>query len=702
MRRPLAVTVSVTVTIGAIFATALVPLQAVAASPGVDEGNIIASAVPAKYTPNFTDGAVEAMAEVGGRMITGGSFTSVSAVTKAGTAPATTRSYLMAFDPTTGALDTDFAPTLNGEVDAIVPDASGTAVYVAGKFTTVDGVAARVALIDITSGALVTTFNGTVNGVVNDLALVGNHLLVGGYFGYAGVGAGAAIRNGLASLDATTGAVEPYFAIQLSGHHSYGRLAGALVSSPVGAISIAVSPDQSQVIVDGNFTSVADDVNPAGYARDQIVKINLGDDATVDAGWNSNAFTAACFNNGYDGYMRDIGWSPDGSYYVVTTTGGYHGSSFEHCDSASRFEGSAMGTNVQPTWTDYTGTDSIYSVAVTDAAVYIGGHMRWLNNPYGQDVAARNAVPRPGVAALEPANGIPLAWNPGRLRGHGAELVYATSTGIWVGSDTDYIGNYAYKHQKLAFFPFEGGRRATAENTGNPTTIFRAGSLTPTGSGLITANTFNPATGVGKAASPQPSNGGGLNWNTIRGAFMLNGRIWYGTSAGKFYYRTFDGKKAIGPAILVDPYNDPYWSNVQTGSKGTYRGGINSFLAELPNVSAMFYANHSIYYTVVNDPRLYRRDFSPDTLATSVTGVVSGGIMSSVRVIVVDPAKGGLANFCNVAGMFVANGSLWVAARNTGRLYRLNWDGTTITSPMSVVSTAAGAWSARGVFTAPS
>ena len=30
---------------------------------------------------------------------------------------------------------------------------------------------------------------------------------------------------------------------------------------------------------------------------------------------------------------------------------------------------------------------------------------------------------------------------------------------MWVGSDTDAIGYNAYKHQKLAYFPFAGGLR---------------------------------------------------------------------------------------------------------------------------------------------------------------------------------------------------------------------------------------------------
>ena len=38
-----------------------------------------------------------------------------------------------------------------------------------------------------------------------------------------------------------------------------------------------------------------------------------------------------------------------------------------------------------------------------------------------------------------------------------AYAIYASPTGLWVGMDTDYIGNYKYKRPKLAYFPLEGG-----------------------------------------------------------------------------------------------------------------------------------------------------------------------------------------------------------------------------------------------------
>ena len=105
------------------------------------------------------------------------------------------------------------------------------------------------------------------------------------------------------------------------------------------------------------------------------------------------------------------------------------------------------------------GGDTFLSVAITMAAVYTGGHQRWLNNPYGSDFAGAGAVPRAGLNAIDPNSGEPFSWNPGRNpRGAGAGALLATSAGLWVGSDTDYIGNYKYLRPKIAFFPLAGGQ----------------------------------------------------------------------------------------------------------------------------------------------------------------------------------------------------------------------------------------------------
>ena len=53
---------------------------------------------------------------------------------------------------------------------------------------------------------------------------------------------------------------------------------------------------------------------------------------------------------------------------------------------------------------------------------------------------------------------MPLAWNPGRNpRGAGAYALLATPTGLWVGSDTNLIGDCEYRRAGIAFFPLAGG-----------------------------------------------------------------------------------------------------------------------------------------------------------------------------------------------------------------------------------------------------
>lgn len=648
---------------------------------------MIANAVPLAKTPNFTGPTpppgsngttVKAIAQVGQRLVVGGTFTAVNSVA---------HKYLASFIAPTGPIDA-FAPRLNGEVDAITPNAAGTGYYAAGRFSAVGGFGTRVALFTAT-GQLVTSFKVSANGQIRSLAVVGTHLLLGGIFSTVG----GATRNGLASVNATNGAVDSYLTVALTGHHNFGRVTDA-AQGAVGAFDIAVSPDKRRAIVDGNFTGAS------GLARDQIVSLTLtGSSATVDPNWATLAYTHACQAKAYDSYVQHVSWAPDGSYFVVVATGGYKSGSLADCDAATRFNASSAGLNVQPAWIDWTGTDSLYSVAVTAAAVYVGGHNRWLNNPYGQDSPHAGAVPRPGLAALEPANGVPMAWNPGRNpRGHGAEVVYATKTGIWVGSDTNYIGNFQYQRDELAFFPFAGGTAPAADNTGNPAKVFVGGHFA-SASNALGANAFNPATGAG-APTTAPSIGG-IAWSSIRGAFTLNGRLWYGKSNGKFYYRAWNGT-TFGPEELVDPYNDPYWSKAVNGSPPTgttYRGTATNFYAQIPRVTSMFYANRSIYYTLVHDSRLYRRAFSPGTATSSVAGQVTGGVISPLQVTVV--AAGGLVDFRNAGGMWVAKGKLWLASASTGLLYQIPWNGSTVTGKAVRAPASGNAWAGRGVFVSP-
>ena len=93
-------------------------------------------------------------------------------------------------------------------------------------------------------------------------------------------------------------------------------------------------------------------------------------------------------------------FSPDGSYFVIVANGGSGMDGI--CDAAARFETADVSSTVEPTWINWTGGDTLWSVAITDAAVYVGGHNRWLDNPDYDDEPGPNAVERPGIGAIDP------------------------------------------------------------------------------------------------------------------------------------------------------------------------------------------------------------------------------------------------------------------------------------------------------------
>ena len=68
-----------------------------------------------------------------------------------------------------------------------------------------------------------------------------------------------------------------------------------------------------------------------------------GATAAVSTTWYTTQYTPICSPGAFDSYMRDVEMSPDGSFFVVATTGGPHSGTL--CDAASRFETYAVGTD---------------------------------------------------------------------------------------------------------------------------------------------------------------------------------------------------------------------------------------------------------------------------------------------------------------------------------------------------------------------
>lgn len=836
VRKPWLVGLWVGAVVMTLLATTTAPANA-AEQAGHDR---VVSEVPSGITPAVNNGEVYAITKVGNTMVVGGSFTSV---TSGGQTQ--TRNRILAFNATSGAL-TNFSPSVNGVVNALAPGPTPGTVYVGGGFNQVDGQnQSHVALLNLSTGQPVAGFRAAAtNGTVNDLMLSGQRLYVAGNFTMSG----GQVHGGLTTLSATSGDLDSYMGVDVTQRHND---TGSGAQGAVGVRDIDITPDGTRMVAVGNFKQ-AD-----GLDRDQVMVVSLGaTTANVTADWQTNRYKPYCYNWAFDSYMRGVSMSPDGDFFVVTTTGG--GNAGTLCDSAARFETGASGQDLQPTWTNYAGGDTLWGVTVTETAVYVGGHQRWMNNSNGRDFAGAGAVPRAGLAALDIDSGQVLSWNPGRNpRGEAAYTFYATSEGLWMGSNTDWVGSYRYRRPRLAFFPLAGGEQQPSDATadlpgtaylgggqaGNSNILYRvnaggsllgaadsgpdwsadSGSTSPyrnSGSNSagyssgastdstvpssapnalfdserwspsdnpamewefpVTAGTpvqvrlyfanrcsctndpgersfdvaidgqavldnFDIAGEVGDQVGtmrafditsdgavdidtahvvenplvnaieivrtdvPAPDPGqsvlrsidvsesdaepaitvddGGIDWGAVRGSFLAGDTLFYGKADGTFNSRSFDAG-SFGPEQDIDPYHDPDWANVTTGSGQTYDGVQPTLYGQMSSVRGMAYHQDRLYYTLTGSSQLYWRWFNVDS-----------GVIGATEFT----ASGG-RDWSDIGGIFASGDRLYFVTRSNGDLNSIAFaDGVPTGSVAVVDSPSAGGnnWGGRALFLAP-
>jgi hypothetical protein len=480
-----------------LAATASLALVGVGAMPAsavnTDLGNTLVSAKPtsATSTPHVMNGSVDAITQVGNKIIAAGTFTSVSpAGTFTDKSDDVVRNRIFAFDATSGVIDAGFNPNLGGQAMSLTTD--GTSVYVGGAFSSVGGVTTIKRLVKLSAAGVVDpTFKSVPSAVVNDLVYRAGRLYIGGAFTSVKVGKVTSTRNALAALDPTTGAVLAGVNVPFTGVYDPNNNYNGKAGGDPNIKALDVTPNGSKLVAIGNFSTVG------AEAHSQVAMLDVSGATATIAPWSTTRWDRS--NNScagvFDTFTRDIDISPDGSYFVISATGAFAGGagSGTMCDSTSRWETNSTGTNLQPTWMDYTGGDTTYGVAVAGGAVYVGGHMRWENNPFQGDQAGPGAVPREGIAALDPTNGLPLSWNPGRTRGVGAQALFATTQGLWVGSDTTKIGNVT--HGRIALMPLAGGTPIPAVAAATlPNDLFGAQRTSGTsGNVLYRVNAAGPA-----------------------------------------------------------------------------------------------------------------------------------------------------------------------------------------------------------------
>src|SRR5919109_213436 len=93
------------------------------------------------------------------------------------------RSNIFAFDAATGAIDPNFAPVMDNEVESLAVAPDGLQVFAGGRFTKINGVAQKsLAKLRLSDGARITQFKGKTNARVKDMAQSGGQLYIGGTF----------------------------------------------------------------------------------------------------------------------------------------------------------------------------------------------------------------------------------------------------------------------------------------------------------------------------------------------------------------------------------------------------------------------------------------------------------------------------------------------------------------------------------------
>jgi PKD repeat protein len=646
---------------GALVAVLMVSAQTLVSpvAQAADTGNTapqsgkIVSEEPGKNAPHILDGTVYSITEVGNTVVVGGQFTQVR---NYNTSTTLTRHNVFAFDATTGRVSSTFVPEPDNTVYKVQAAADGKSVYVGGRFGSVGGrsTPSRLFKADVSTGAIDTTFAPpTISGDIRDLEVVGNRLWVAGKFTHIG----ANVQRALATINATTGKYDSYFTGVLAGTR---RDITKYPSDVTNVVQISSNPSNTRMTVVGNFTSVD------GATRWQIAMFDIsGSDKYALSPWTTSLFTSNCSSK-FETYMTDVEYSPDGRFFVVSTSGAWGGLSSatggSGCDVVARFEGDTNAAGAVATWTAYTGGDTTWTVEVTDHVVYAGGHQSWQNNPIGKNVPAQGAVERTGIAALNPVNGQAYSWNPTRSRGVGVQDMLATSEGLYVGSDTDLFGKTPGNtyHARIAFLPLATGKRLPVIS---PFTLPGNLYFVASGGTQLVRRAFSGTTQTSSASAPN-----GPGWSTTVGAFMVNGILYKALSNGSLSKQAFDGTTygTASPVNAADAlvYQTDWHTDVKT-------------------ITSLFYAGGYIYYTKSGVNALYRRGFETES---EVVGQQRFSTTASAP------------NWANIRGAFVANGLLYYASY-TGRLYSATWNQAAHGPvPGTSVQRAASGWASRALF----
>ena len=295
-----------------------------------------------------------------GDVFIGGAFASVGGAT---------RERLAAIDSSTGKLSANFYAGADATVRDVLVSNDGTTIFVAGDFTSVGGQSRNhLAALNTTSGSA-WTWNPDVDGstlgtTIHDIELSpGEEILyVAGLFETVG----GASRNNIGAINVIGGGASEW-------------------DPSVDGAVYSLALRGSEIFIGGEFQNV--NTNSQNVVRSHLAGLSttlMVDNAlqwapAVDAPVRAMALAGTTLYVGGDfRNINDSGFTKTRNYLAAIDT------------SANAFNvlNWAPGAN-----------DSVYALALTDDAIFVGG-----------DFTTINSLPRERLAALDFVDGVPLPW----------------------------------------------------------------------------------------------------------------------------------------------------------------------------------------------------------------------------------------------------------------------------------------------------
>lgn len=233
-----------------------------------------------------------------------------------------------------GAIDPDWAPSLDREARALAFDGGGR-LYVGGNFAYVNGQARPyvVRLADDATGSVDGGWAAQPDNRVWDVLVRDEGIYIGGDF----LNVGGSPRSRLARLASADGALDPGWAPQVQ------------ATSNLGAVDVLESFGD-QVLVGGHFTGID------GSSRGGLAKLGTGATAVLDPDWTPQV-TGRVYALAVDGDAVYVG----GDFSAV------NGMAFP---GVARVAATGAGA-VDPTWLP-TGISDIETILPTPQGIYLG------------------------------------------------------------------------------------------------------------------------------------------------------------------------------------------------------------------------------------------------------------------------------------------------------------------------------------------